>query len=678
MIYLFCLVQATQSTHIAEAIVKKRITRVFMPLPRFDRVIALLNLVSLFNYKKDGMIWNVAFHCFFAVFALANAKMMANESPIGNSSTFGTCGLYLAESSIPGGGIGMYTGQSLGPEASAGPSDVCHFLIGTKIRETIFSRYVWKDYVEDAGSSQLCPSYGSVANGHYSMYNIWQAMATQSDANLHRKEGHGAGSFTLFHDVRGIISKPVDAGEELFMNYGAGYFKNRPEYKDLYYQAGSFDVADSFLSSIISFEKNVTATDARKGTETRAIKFIKDMLGEDTSAWARIAKLIPDTFEESRAVIDAGGAARNQLQKSIRSGEWLEEHGSCIDNLKPGMSEKKERGRGALATRSIKKGDVVVMSPLLYVFRDKLEYSFSRDDHTKVNMTEQIINYCFGHPESPVLLWPYAPVVNLINHDRASSNVLVRWADNRKQPVWWMDKEKRRQVIANDTTHYGGSGLMLEFVASRDIAEDEEVLLNYGEAWERAWEQHSELWSPPVDAGNYTAAHVFDDKTQHPVLRTVEEQDENPYPSNVDMKCMVRYTRPLNPYEDVLDEDAEESIVETNFVWEHPIADLALRELGVWPFLRPCRILARVSNSLSEQNFYNYTIEVLNGESQERDSEIRPYERVIAAGLPRSAFRFLEKRFFADVYIEDAFRMPMAMGDDQFPDEWKSVFLPGK
>ena len=67
------------------------------------------------------------------------------------------------------------------------------------------------------------------------------------------------------------------------------------------------------------------------------------------------------------------------------------------------MSEKKERGRGAFATRSIKKGDVVVMSPLLYVFRDKLEYSFSDDDHTKVNMTEQVINYCFGHPDSPVL-----------------------------------------------------------------------------------------------------------------------------------------------------------------------------------------------------------------------------------------------------------------------------------
>ena len=130
MIYLFCLVQATQSTHIAEAIVEERIRRIFLPLPSFNRVPALLYLVSLFNYKKGGMVSNVFLHCFFVVSALANAKLIANETSIGNSLTNVTCGLYLAESSIPGGGMGMYTGQSRVSEANAGPSDVCHLLIG--------------------------------------------------------------------------------------------------------------------------------------------------------------------------------------------------------------------------------------------------------------------------------------------------------------------------------------------------------------------------------------------------------------------------------------------------------------------------------------------------------------------------------------------------------------------
>ena len=256
----------------------------------------------------------------------------------------------------------MYTGKSLSSGANAGPSDVCHLLIGIKAaRETIFDKYVWNGSSKgEEGNYFLCSSFGALPNGHYSLYNIGvSSMGTQSDANLHRKEEHGAGSFTLFHDAYAWTGNSVLAGEELFLNYGSNYFENRPEYKNIFYQQGHFVVADSFLSSIISFEKNVTATDARNGTKKRAIKFMKDMLGDDTSAWHIIANLIPDTFEKSRAVIDADGAARNQLPKSIRSGEWLEEHGSCVDNLKPGMSEKKERGRGAFATRSIRKGDVV-------------------------------------------------------------------------------------------------------------------------------------------------------------------------------------------------------------------------------------------------------------------------------------------------------------------------------
>ena len=67
------------------------------------------------------------------------------------------------------------------------------------------------------------------------------------------------------------------------------------------------------------------------------------MLGKDTAAWRRIKHLLPDTFEESRARIDAGGAARNQLTK--RHSQCA--YGSCIDNLKTGLSTKKERGRGA-------------------------------------------------------------------------------------------------------------------------------------------------------------------------------------------------------------------------------------------------------------------------------------------------------------------------------------------
>ena len=670
LIYLFCLVQATQSTHIAEAIVEERIRRIFLPLPSFNRVPALLYLVSLFNYKKGGMVSNVFLHCFFVVSALANAKLIANETSIGNSLTNVTCGLYLAESSIPGGGMGMYTGQSRVSEANAGPSDVCHLLIGKGAKETIFDRYMWSGLpAGEEGNYLLCSGFGALPNGHYSLYNTWLSMGTQSDADLHRREGHGAGSFTLFHDACAKTQNSVLAGEEVFLNYGTNYFENRPEYKDIFYHPNQFLMADSFISSLSSFAESIKPEDLRKVAEKKGMSYFVNMIKEDTPGLNEITKLLPDTFDEIRAVADIGGAARNQLPTSIRSVDWLEENGSCIDNLKPGMSEKKERGRGAFATHSIRKGDVVVMSPLLYVFRDKLEYSFTDDDHTKKNMTQQVINYCFGHPDSPVLLWPYAPVVNLINHDSTNNNLLLRWADDSKQPDWWMDEEKRRQIIANDREQYGGSGLMLEFVASRDIGEDEEVLLDYGEAWDEAWKEHAKAWLPPDGAEQYTAAHFYNDKTQHPILRTIEDQENNPYPVNVEMKCLVTYTRPTNPYEDVKDKGVD--IVETKIIWEHPIADPALRGRYDHQYLRPCRILSRKAVSFVEEvETFNYTIEILNGEGQDPESEVRPYERIVAQDLPRSAFKFFDRGHSSDVYIKNAFRKAIGMSGDIFPLEW--------
>ena len=605
------------------------------------------------------------------IHALVKATLTIDESPTELSSTNITCGLHLAKSSIPGGGLGMFAGKSLGIGMKAGPSDVCHFLVGISRSSTIFQKYIWGGRSGEKQVSLLCPSFGALPNGHHSLFNMRQYLGTESDTHLHREEDHSAGSFTLIHDARAFVKESVVAGEELFLDYGQNYFKNRPEYKDVYYDPGEIMAADDVISGIASFAEKFqdAGTSSRKSAERRVLGFLKSMMSKP------VAELLPDTFEEIRAIDSVGGVARNQLPKSIRSRDWLDEHGSCIDNLKPGLSRTKERGRGAFASRSIKKGDTVTVSPALHVFREKLEHSFFDDDGEKVSMTEQVINYCFGHPESPVLLWPYAPVVNLINHDRASSNVAVRWADESKQPDWWMDKEKRRRVIANDTDQYGGSGLMLEFVASKDIAKDEEVLLDYGDAWEKAWQEHSETWLPSDAGGKYTATHFYNSKTQHPVLRTVEEQDENPYPPNLEMKCILEYSRSENPYEDVVEENAEERTVNIRYVWKHPIPDPTERLFASFVFFRPCRIVAREASAFAEEEGYRYTVEVLNGEGQEQDSEVRPHEVVLAEGLPRSVIQFFDRYRPSDVYTKNAFRMPIGLPGDSFPHEWMQTEL---
>ena len=214
------------------------------------------------------------------IHALVKATLTIDESPTELSSTNITCGLHLAKSSIPGGGLGMFAGKSLGIGMKAGPSDVCHLLVGISRNSTIFQKYVWDRRIGKKQVNLLCPSFGALPNGHHSLYNMRQYLGTESDTHLHREEDHSAGSFTLIHDATAFVKESVVAGEELFLDYGQNYFKNRPEYKDVYHDPGEFMAADAFISSIASFaEKSQDAgISLRKSVERRFLGFLKSMI----------------------------------------------------------------------------------------------------------------------------------------------------------------------------------------------------------------------------------------------------------------------------------------------------------------------------------------------------------------------------------------------------------------
>ena len=42
-----------------------------------------------------------------------------------------------------------------------------------------------------------------------------------------------------------------------------------------------------------------------------------------------------------------------------------------------------------------------------------------------------LLNYCYGHPGSSLLLYPHAPTVNFVNHGGAGrSNAELRWSEH--------------------------------------------------------------------------------------------------------------------------------------------------------------------------------------------------------------------------------------------------------
>jgi hypothetical protein len=137
---------------------------------------------------------------------------------------------------------------------------------------------------------------------------------------------------------------------------------------------------------------------------------VASILPKNTSDYDRVAKrvLLATRREFSEAL-----AREMSLQQ--RSVEWIKENGRCVDHIVPGRSKLPHAGRGAIAQRFIASGDVVVPVPLLQILnRDRLAMWGGIDNDEQVG-TQLLLNYCFGHEESSLLLCPITNAI-LINH----------------------------------------------------------------------------------------------------------------------------------------------------------------------------------------------------------------------------------------------------------------------
>jgi hypothetical protein len=127
--------------------------------------------------------------------------------------------------------------------------------------------------------------------------------------------------------------------------------------------------------------------------------------------------------------------------ESTVSPNWLTKNGVCIDDLRVGPSTIKQAGRGAFAKRMLPRGSIIAPSTLAVIKRDDL-IIFEADEaathyekvlnKNKVLGHELILNYCIGHPDSPLLFLPLSPVVNFLDHNRTEANAEFRWPSDPK------------------------------------------------------------------------------------------------------------------------------------------------------------------------------------------------------------------------------------------------------
>ena len=516
--------------------------------------------------------------CFVWMFVLGVANNALVRGNANNDRSSHSCGVYLAESTIPDAGLGMFAGNDYakGDQVTAG--DVVIPLIEVEWNNDfdpdltfIWDAYTWAssdfggmdDETEDSDQvSGASPGIGAAANCMPSLINVDSLHPKLDNAGLHRSRDAGAGAFTPYHDRVSFAIEDISAGQELFISYGNTYFTKRQ------------------LNRIAEVETS--------------IKF---------------------------------------YNQSVRDITWLEKHGTCMDNIRPGRSTIPQAGRGAFASRFIPKNSVVAPAPLIHIPDKSILRIFAPregdegDDlvrnESKPVHRQLLVNYCFGHTNSSLLLSPYGSVTSLINHSSKHPNARIEWSKGMSHPEWL---ELSLESLANEPR----TGLMFNFVALRDIQQGEEILINYGKEWEDAWNDHVRNWMPGSEL--YMPAYELNNNADL-MIRTIHEA---PYPDN-----LLLY---------IHDEYRVISGLEESEFKQHQ-----------------CRVLDRYGM----EGEVVYMVELFFTTDKDDMTDIEYYDEVLFA-VPRDAFVFDDIAYSRDHSMHSSFRHEMMIPDDMFPDKWMS------
>eukprot|EP00586_Coscinodiscus_wailesii_P012477 CAMPEP_0172511658 /NCGR_PEP_ID=MMETSP1066-20121228/237980_1 /TAXON_ID=671091 /ORGANISM="Coscinodiscus wailesii, Strain CCMP2513" /LENGTH=498 /DNA_ID=CAMNT_0013291125 /DNA_START=84 /DNA_END=1580 /DNA_ORIENTATION=- len=326
---------------------------------------------------------------------------------------------------------------------------------------------------------------------------------------------------------------------------------------------------------------------------------------------------------------DSGGGAEQCLAANCPALEGREnvEHlrsvGYCLDGLTVGVSKIPDAGRGAFASVPFGQGSVVAPVAVIPFLREDLETRYENPVY------ELLLNYCMGHMGSKLVLFPVTPIVNYINHRRSSSpgsgpNVELRFPNNGKSGSGSWGVDSSIEDIMKDRSPV----ILYELVATRDIAPGDEIVMDYGQAWDRSWKKYSKKMD---DFDDFSSAAAWNaQKTAGEPL----DEDQDVYPLNLMLECFV---------------DMDDTYQKT-MTWKLT-ADLYQAKN-----LYSCEIL---DSAQTENGSYVYTMRV-----NTYDDAVTKVRRV-----PQDAIWFVED----SINPRDIFRYYIDIPETLFPSQWTGI-----
>jgi hypothetical protein len=171
----------------------------------------------------------------------ADADAIHSTSYQGNAKP---CGVYLAMSTLPGTGIGMFAGRDYEPEEfllELGDHTIP--IVDLTLHQPDLSEsdepppfWLWDEYTWDAevahasheGSQSVdvaSPGFGAAANSFLDFVNVNEGPSIWSvPHDLHRSKDPGVGGFCMAHSRRATAAVQISAGQELFVSYGTNWY----------------------------------------------------------------------------------------------------------------------------------------------------------------------------------------------------------------------------------------------------------------------------------------------------------------------------------------------------------------------------------------------------------------------------------------------------------------------
>ena len=573
-----------------------------------------------------------------------------------------------------------------------------HYWWGRGVPQT--SRYEANEVVDFQITFGALPNHNCVL-GSLDMYFPSPPNDVYDDSLMNRFEDPGAGAYSYHRGRIFYTREALPAGSEIFLSYGycSRQDLENPSQASLWYPEWAqfipmredFEAASQATLTVWNKLLSRHGYDVDSIPDGSPLPFEGDRY-ESLTSHAR--SLLPTNTSELKTAMSSD---RHKLKQNLarqfgttqRSAEWVRENGLCIENLIPGPSTLPQAGQGGIAQHRMKAGEIVVPVPLLHIMDKSVLYLIEDMEEQEVSDSQQqlLTNYCFSHRHSSLMLCPTSNAI-LVNHcstrtkecGEEGPNAAIRWAS----PDWDPRTEVSLKASLEDMAPNLDRLLAMEIVALRDINPGDEVFIDYGEDWEKAWEEHVEEWEPerPDEEDFYFSIAEANNQApneplEHLVSNSVRgEESDHPY---IFTGCLYWPTE-LDDHEVFVDEEevdfdelSDDELIQTygdDGSFFRLDSEREKMQLNYWP----CAVLYQEEGDEEEEEDEDreatYLVRITQHPSEQRlpwhENEVPRF----LYNYPRSSIHYFAKPYQSDVFMSNAFRHPIGIPDDMMPQQW--------